>query len=82
MRVYGITWFYLKQLIGGEGGIRTHGWVAPSLDFESSTFDHSATSPCAGRNYTELNLRLRPRPQLSGRLGMVPGNPGKGLGNA
>jgi hypothetical protein len=30
---------------GGEGGIRTHGRVAPTLDFESSTFDHSATSP-------------------------------------
>jgi hypothetical protein len=30
---------------GGEGGIRTLGWVAPSLDFESSTIDHSATSP-------------------------------------
>ena len=30
---------------GGEGGIRTLGRVAPTLDFESSTFDHSATSP-------------------------------------
>ena len=32
-------------LTGGEGGIRTLGRVAPTLDFESSTFDHSATSP-------------------------------------
>lgn len=31
--------------LGGEGGIRTLGRVAPTLDFESSTFDHSATSP-------------------------------------
>lgn len=30
---------------GGKGGIRTLGWVAPSLDFESSTIDHSATFP-------------------------------------
>ena len=34
--------------IGGEGGIRTHGGFAPTPDFESGTFDHSATSPvCA-----------------------------------
>lgn len=36
---------YNKQIAGGEGGIRTLGRVAPTLDFESSTFDHSATSP-------------------------------------
>src|SRR5690606_18118683 len=30
---------------GGEGGIRTHGTVARTLDFESSPFDHSGTSP-------------------------------------
>ena len=29
----------------GEGGIRTHGTRERSLDFESSAFDHSATSP-------------------------------------
>ena len=32
---------------GGEGGIRTHGRLAPTPDFESGTFDHSATSPAA-----------------------------------
>ena len=32
---------------GGEGGIRTHGELAPTPDFESGTFDHSATSPQA-----------------------------------
>ena len=31
--------------IGGEGGIRTLGDVATTPDFESGTFDHSATSP-------------------------------------
>ncbi len=29
----------------GEGGIRTHEQVAPLLDFESSSFGHSDTSP-------------------------------------
>ena len=31
--------------IGGEGGIRTLGDVTTTPDFESGTFDHSATSP-------------------------------------
>ena len=31
----------------GERGIRTHGTLAGSLDFESSAFDHSASSPRA-----------------------------------
>ena len=30
---------------GGEGGIRTHGTLAGTPDFESGTIDHSATSP-------------------------------------
>ncbi len=30
---------------GGEGGIRTHGTANRTLDFESSSFDHSDTSP-------------------------------------
>ncbi len=34
-----------KQILGGEGGIRTHGRHTPTPDFESGTFDHSATSP-------------------------------------
>ena len=32
---------------GGEGGIRTLGTLARSLDFESSPFGHSGTSPKA-----------------------------------
>ena len=31
--------------VGGEGGIRTHGTVTRTLDFESSPFGHSGTSP-------------------------------------
>ena len=34
-----------KGINGGEGGIRTHGGLTPTPDFESGTFDHSATSP-------------------------------------
>jgi hypothetical protein len=30
---------------GGEGGIRTHGTVTRTPDFESGPFDHSGTSP-------------------------------------
>ena len=42
-----LLFFEQKTLIfiGGEGGIRTHGDVATTPDFESGTFDHSATSP-------------------------------------
>ncbi len=32
-------------LFGGGGGIRTLGRVTPTPDFESGTFDHSATPP-------------------------------------
>jgi hypothetical protein len=38
-----ISMVYIKN--GGEGGIRTLGTVARALDFESSPFDHSGTSP-------------------------------------
>ena len=44
----GVYWSALdvvERQIGGEGGIRTHGSVATTPDFESGTFDHSATSP-------------------------------------
>jgi hypothetical protein len=30
---------------GGEGGIRTHGRVSPTLAFEASSFNRSDTSP-------------------------------------
>jgi hypothetical protein len=35
----------LRDLTGGEGGIRTPGTLASSTDFESAAIDHSATSP-------------------------------------
>jgi hypothetical protein len=42
------------QDTGGEGGIRTHGRLAPTPDFESGTFDHSATSPTQFQLYLGL----------------------------
>ena len=46
----------LRLLRGGEGEIRTHGNLAATLDFESSAFDHSATSPT--RPNTSLEMAL------------------------
>ena len=44
-------------IFGGEGGIRTHGTDNRTLDFESSPFDHSGTSPPTGcRFYSFLHL--------------------------
>jgi hypothetical protein len=43
--------------IGGEGGIRTHGTLARTPDFESGTFGHSVTSP-KGRDYKVKTLQL------------------------
>ena len=52
-KLMGTEHFKIKSLVlkgfqavsGGEGGIRTLGRFDPTPDFESGTFDHSATSP-------------------------------------
>ena len=36
---------FARSANGGEGGIRTHGTLSGTPDFESGTIDHSATSP-------------------------------------
>ena len=36
-------------LPGGEGGIRTHGRLAPTAVFKTAALNHSATSPAAWR---------------------------------
>ena len=46
----------LLQVVGGEGGIRTHGSIATTPDFESGTFDHSATSPGVGREHKQASI--------------------------
>ena len=43
--------------IGGRGGIRTHGSLATTSDFESDAFNHSATLPTA--YYQQLTPCLR-----------------------
>ena len=62
---------YINQLranISGEGGIRTHGGVTPTTDFESVAFDLSATSPEPGAprrvrgRAGNPSLTARPRP--------------------
>jgi hypothetical protein len=58
-----LRWLFLLR--GGEGGIRTHGTLARTPDFESGTFDHSATSPdsvvshrCERPHYTDSLANL------------------------
>ena len=40
-----VNYYKTRTYSGGEGGIRTHGTVTRTLDFESSPFGHSGTSP-------------------------------------
>ena len=46
-----------QHIDGGERGIRTLGTFARTPDFESGTFDHSATSP--GANFYKKTLAGR-----------------------
>ena len=39
---------------GGRGGIRTHGRIAPTPDFESGAFNHSATLPVIVQPLTNI----------------------------
>ena len=45
--------------LGGEGGIRTHGTGNRTPDFESGTFDHSATSPVNLVDFTALRQQSK-----------------------
>ena len=57
---------------GGEGGIRTHGTLSGTPDFESGTIDHSATSPWrptdtqapAGKTRETRTPRLKRKPKI------------------
>ncbi len=35
----------LKKVVGGGGGIRTHGRLSPTSVFKTGAFNHSATPP-------------------------------------
>jgi hypothetical protein len=39
---------------GGRGGIRTHGSLATTPDFESGAFNHSATLPTVVTSYADI----------------------------
>ena len=45
--------------VGGRGGIRTHGTVARTSDFESGAFNHSATLPTV--DFQALMLGMKPQ---------------------
>ena len=44
-------------IIGGRGGIRTHGSLATTSDFESDAFNHSATLPKMAEQTTLTTLQ-------------------------
>jgi hypothetical protein len=47
---------------GGEGGIRTHGGLAPTAVFKTAALNHSATSPRMSVYRTQgLPISLRPQ---------------------
>ena len=43
-------------MYGGEGGVRTHGTVAGTRDFQSRRFGHSRTSPYFGYLLKQLGV--------------------------
>lgn len=43
---------------GGQGGIRTHGELAPSAVFKTAAFDHSATCPHSWNSRVERVLAV------------------------
>jgi hypothetical protein len=49
----------IRTLFGGERGIRTLGRLAPTPDFESGTFNRSATSPFRSQNISTLRQKLK-----------------------
>ena len=55
------AWDRLSRILINEGGIRTHGSIAATPDFESGTFDHSATSPRLEAEIIAGNLRVSGR---------------------
>src|ERR1035437_6733431 len=48
--------------VGGRGGIRTHGTVARTSDFESGAFNHSATLPHCIYRPLRIGLDRTPPP--------------------
>ena len=58
----------MRGRFGGEGGIRTLGSVATTPDFESGTFDHSATSPDSV-SFVEADILSGPQGLQTAQIG-------------
>src|SRR4051812_2479098 len=59
-------------MFGGEGGIRTHGGLAPTAVFKTAALNHSATSPIgASISFGEPSCARRAMNQ-AGRGGVLP----------
>jgi hypothetical protein len=56
----------LVELIGGRGGIRTHGGIAPSLVFKTSSLNRSDTLPHFG-----LTIWILPEAHGHGVAGLI-----------
>ena len=54
--------------LGGRGGIRTHGRLAPTPDFESGAFNHSATLPAGAKRIKPSRSRGQPRITRNARI--------------
>ena len=63
-RVFGVSWYCLKLNSGGEGGIRTPDTCYSTPDFESGTFNHSATSPA-------LVVRYKTKPPIIAKKSLL-----------
>ncbi|SVD19734.1 uncharacterized protein METZ01_LOCUS372588, partial [marine metagenome] len=55
--------FYLKRG-GGEDGIRTHGRLATTRDFQSRLFGHSSTSPILSTPFSLVAERVGFEPTI------------------
>src|SRR3954453_22401888 len=69
------------MVAGGEGGIRTHGRLAPTPVFKTGALNHSATSPDSQINsllrspwhpFTELAPHWHPGPRNLTSLVLIP----------
>jgi hypothetical protein len=53
--------------LGGEGGIRTHGELAPTAVFKTAALNHSATSPICPDRLSDGDGLCKARDECNGR---------------
>ena len=70
-----------SKVSGGQGGIRTHGELAPSAVFKTAAFDHSATCPLGDaisqfysvmQKLSDNNVKIMKIVEYSGHSLMLP----------